>query len=116
MHKADSKQVWHTLKTKLPPEKHMHNERNKVNNLEHRTLSSESSSNSNKENINDNNNNSSIDLLIEGMALAQSSVVSLIDTYSEFLKDAPKMIEYWYNIFSEPWTRTTTTIENKEIK
>jgi hypothetical protein len=101
---------------KITPREALHNERNKVNNLEHRTLSSESSSNSNKENINDNNNNSSIDLLIEGMALAQSSVVSLIDTYSEFLKDAPKMIEYWYNIFLEPWTKTTTTIENKEIK
>jgi hypothetical protein len=72
-------------------------------------MSSKSNSNSNnKENINDNNNNSSINLLIEGLALTQSAVVSLIDTYSEFLKDAPKMIEYWYNIFSEPWARTTT--------
>jgi len=52
--------------------------------------------------------------LIEGLALTQSAVVSLIGAYSEFLKDAPKMIEYWYNIFSEPWTRTTTTIENKK--
>jgi hypothetical protein len=78
-------------------------------------LSSKSSSNiNNKENINDNNNNSSINLLIEGLALTQSAIVSLIDTYSEFLKDAPKMIDYWYNIFSEPWTRTTTTIENQK--
>jgi hypothetical protein len=77
-------------------------------------LSSESSSNSNKENINDNNNNSSINLLIEGLDLTQSAIVSLIDTYSEFLKDAPKLIEYWYNIFSESWTRTTTTIENQK--
>ncbi|MGB8034908.1 MAG: hypothetical protein WCF03_13920 [Nitrososphaeraceae archaeon] len=74
-------------------------------------LSSKSSSNSNnKESINDNNNNSSIDL-----ALTQSAVVSLIDAYTEFLKNAPKIIEYWYNIFSEPWNRTTTTtIENQK--
>ena len=76
-------------------------------------MSSKSSSNSNKENINDNNNNSSFDLLIEGMALTQSAIVSLIDAYSEFLKDAPKMIDYWYNIFLEPWTRTTTITENQ---
>jgi excinuclease UvrABC helicase subunit UvrB len=53
-------------------------------------MSSKSSSNSNKENINDNNDNISINLLIEGLALTQSAVVSLIDAYSEFLKDAPK--------------------------
>ena len=76
-------------------------------------MSSKSSSNSNKESINYNNNNTSIDLLIEGMALTQSAVVSLIDVYSEFLKDAPKMIDYWYNIFLEPWTRTTTITENQ---
>jgi hypothetical protein len=79
-------------------------------------LSSKNSSNSNKENINDNNNNSSIDLLIEGLPLTESAIVSLIDTYSEFLKDAPKMIDYWYNIFSEPWTRITTITEMQEIK
>ena len=50
--------------------------------------------------------------MIEGLTLTESVVVYLIDTHSEFLKDAPKMIEYWYNIFSEPWTRPTTTIEN----
>ena len=77
-------------------------------------MSSKSSSNSNKESINDNNNNSSFDLLIEGMALTQSAIVSLIDAYSEFLKDAPKMIDYWYNIFLEPWTRTTTTITENQ--
>ena len=78
-------------------------------------MSSKSGSNSNnKGNINCNNNNSSIDLLIERLALTQSAVVSLIDTYSEFLKDTPKMIEYWYNIFLEPWTRTTTTITENQ--
>jgi hypothetical protein len=78
-------------------------------------LSSKSGSNSNnKDNINDNNNNSSINPLIEGLALTQSAVVSFIDTYSESFKDAPKMIEYWYNIFLEPWTKTTTTIENQK--
>ena len=77
-------------------------------------MSSKSSSNSNKESINDNNNNSSFDLLVEGMALTQSAIVSLIDTYSEFLKDAPKMIDYWYNIFSELCIRTTTITKNQK--
>jgi hypothetical protein len=77
-------------------------------------MSSKSSSNSNKENINDNNDNISINLLIEGLALTQSAVASLIDAYSEFLKDAPKMIECWCNIVLEPWTRTTTITENQK--
>jgi hypothetical protein len=40
--------------------------------------------------------------------------VYLIDTYSEFLKVAPKMIDYWYNIFSELCIRTTTITENQK--
>jgi hypothetical protein len=56
--------------------------------------------------------------LIEGLVLAQSAVVYLIvyliDTYSEFLKVAPKMIDYWYNIFSELCIRTTTITENQK--
>jgi hypothetical protein len=40
----------------------------------------------------------------------------LINTYSEILKAAPKMMDYWYNIFWNPWVRTTTTEKQKRDK
>jgi hypothetical protein len=78
---------------------------------------SSSSSDSNKRNIDDNNNNnSSFNPLLEGLDLAQSSAIALINTYSEILKAAPKMMDYWYNIFWNPWVRTTTTEKQKRDK
>jgi hypothetical protein len=78
--------------------------------------SKSSSSDSNKENINDNNNsyNSSFNRLIESLALAQSSAIALINTYSEILEAAPKMMDYWFNIFLEPWARTTTEKQKRD--
>ena len=78
---------------------------------------SSSSSDSNKQNIDDNNNNnnnSSFNPLLEGLDLAQSSAIALINTYSEILKAAPKMIDYWYNIFWNPWVRTTTEKQKRD--
>jgi hypothetical protein len=81
---------------------------------------SSSSSDNNKQNIDDNNNNnnnnSSFNPLLEGLDLAQSSAIALINTYSEILKAAPKMMDYWYNIFWNPWVRTTTTEKQKRDK
>ncbi|MGB6628850.1 MAG: hypothetical protein WCF06_11245 [Nitrososphaeraceae archaeon] len=81
-------------------------------------MSSKSNSGSNKQNINDddNNNNSNFNPLFEGFALAQSSAIALLNTYSEILKAAPKMIDYWYNTFWNPWTRATATEEQKRDK
>jgi hypothetical protein len=75
-------------------------------------LSSKNSSpDSNKKNTNHDNNksyNSSFNPLIEGLTLAQSSAMTLITVSSEILEAAPKMIDYWFNIFFEPLTRTST--------
>jgi hypothetical protein len=82
-------------------------------------LSSKSSSSSdgNKRNIDDNNNNnnSSFNPLLEGLDLAQSSAIALINTYSEILKATPKMIDYWYNIFWNPGLEQQQK-NKKEIK
>ena len=85
--------------------------------------SKNSSPDSNKKNTNhDNRNsyNSNFNPLIEGLTLAQSSAMALITISSEILEAAPKMIDYWFNIFLEPLTRTstagTTTEEQKREK
>ena len=62
---------------------------------------------SNNKNTNHGNNNS-FNPLIEGLTLAQSNAVSLITISSEILEAAPKMIDYWFNIFLEPLTKTST--------
>jgi hypothetical protein len=85
-------------------------------------LSSKNSSpDSNKKDTNhDNNNsyNSSFNPLIEGLTLAQLSAIALITMSSEILEAAPKMIDYWFNIFLEPLTRTAiaTTEQQKREK
>jgi hypothetical protein len=42
--------------------------------------------------------------------------MSLIDTYSEFVKRAPEMIEQWYNIFWNLQTNTTEKQARKKVK
>jgi hypothetical protein len=67
---------------------------------------------SNKKNANYDNNNSynnNFNPVIEGLTLARSSAIALITMSSEILEAAPKMIDYWFNIFLEPLTRTSTT-------
>jgi hypothetical protein len=80
-------------------------------------LSSNSSRDSNKNNTNY-DNNSSFNPLLEGLTLAQSSAMALITLSSEILEAAPKMIDYWFNVFLEPLTRasTATTATTEEQK
>jgi hypothetical protein len=40
---------------------------------------------------------------IVGAAVWQTSVTYWLNAYGEFLKNAPKMTEDWYNIFWKPW-------------
>jgi hypothetical protein len=40
---------------------------------------------------------------IVGTAVWQTSMKYWLDAYGEFLKNAPKMTEDWYNIFCKPW-------------
>ena len=77
--------------------------------------SKNSSSDSNKKNVN-HDNNSSFNPLIEGLTLPHSSAIALITMSSEILEAAPKMIDYWFNIFLEPLTRTSTVSSTEEQK
>jgi hypothetical protein len=53
---------------------------------------------------------------IEGVILAQSIAISLIDTYSEFVRRTPEMIEQWYNIFWNPQNNTTEKQVREKVK
>ena len=36
-------------------------------------------------------------------AVWQTSMTYWLNAYGEFLKNAPKMTEYWYDIYWKPW-------------
>jgi hypothetical protein len=78
-------------------------------------LSSNSSRDSNKNNTNY-DNNSSFNPLLEGLTLAQSSATALITLSSEILEAAPKVIDYWFNVFLEPLIRASTATTTEEQK
>ena len=40
---------------------------------------------------------------IVGVAIWQTSMTYLLNAYGEFLKNAPKMTEEWYDTFWKPW-------------
>jgi hypothetical protein len=66
-----------------------------------------------KSNANTQGSNDISSQFIEGIALAQSIAISLIDTYSEFVRKAPEMIDQWYNIF---WNLQNTTEKQRRDK
>jgi hypothetical protein len=68
-------------------------------------MSSESSSDSNNKQ-DAKNDKTNFNPFIECVVLSQSVAIALINAYSEFVNSAPKMIEYWYNLFLNPSTRT----------
>ena len=53
---------------------------------------------------------------IDGITLAQSIAISLIDTYIEFVRKTPEMIEQWYNIFCNPQNNTTEKQVKEKVK
>jgi hypothetical protein len=53
---------------------------------------------------------------IDGITLAQSIAISLIDTYSEFVRRTPEMIEQWYNIFCGLQNNTTEKQVREKVK
>ena len=53
---------------------------------------------------------------IEGITLAQSIAISLIDTYSEFVRRTPEMIEQWYDIFWNTQNNTTEKQVRDKVK
>ena len=52
---------------------------------------------------NNNKNNSNVNPFAAGIALWQSLMTYWLNVYGEFFKNAPKMTEEWYNMFSKPW-------------
>jgi hypothetical protein len=44
---------------------------------------------------------------VVGTALWQTSIKYWLNAYGEFLKNAPKMTEYWYDTFFKPWLNWT---------
>jgi hypothetical protein len=57
-----------------------------------------------------------LNTFVEGITLAQSIAISLIDTYSEFVRRMPEMIEQWYNIFCNPQNNTTEKQVRDKVK
>jgi hypothetical protein len=49
-------------------------------------------------NNNKNNKNNNVDQFAAGTAVWQSLMTYWLNAYGEFLKNAPKMTEEWYNI------------------
>ena len=57
-----------------------------------------------------------LNTFVQGITVAQSIVISLIDTYSEFVRRTPEMIEQWYNIFCNPQNNTTEKQVREKVK
>ena len=67
-------------------------------------------------NTNTQGSNDILNPVIEGITLAQSIAISLIDTYSEFVRRTPEMIEQWYNIFWNPQNNTTEKLVGDKVE
>ncbi len=61
-------------------------------------------------------NDNILNPFIDGITLAQSIAISLIDTYSEFVRRTPEMVEQWYNIFWNPQNNTTERQVKEKVK
>ncbi|MFL6409919.1 MAG: hypothetical protein ACJ71K_01570 [Nitrososphaeraceae archaeon] len=61
-------------------------------------------------------NDNILNPFIDGITLAQSIAISLIDTYSEFVRRTPEMVEQWYNIFWNPQNNTTEKQVREKVK
>jgi len=47
--------------------------------------------------------NNNVNPFVAGTAIWQASMKYWLDAYGEFLKNAPKMTEYWYDSYWKPW-------------
>jgi hypothetical protein len=47
--------------------------------------------------------NNNVNPFVAGTAVWQASMKYWLDAYGEFLKNAPKMTEYWYDSYWKPW-------------
>jgi hypothetical protein len=67
-------------------------------------------------NANIGTSNDILNPLVEGITVAESIAISLIDIYSEFVRRTPEMIEQWYNIFCNPQNNTTEKQVREKVK
>ena len=49
------------------------------------------------------NKNNNVNPFAAGTAVWQNLMTYWLNAYGEFLKNAPKMTEQWYDIFWKPW-------------
>jgi hypothetical protein len=49
------------------------------------------------------NNNNNVNPFVTGTEFWQSIMTYCLNAYGEFLKNAPKMTEYWYDTYWKPW-------------
>jgi hypothetical protein len=61
-------------------------------------------------------NDNILNPFIDGITLAQSIAISLIDTYREFVRRTPEIVEQWYNIFWNPQNNTTEKQVKERVK
>ena len=70
---------------------------------ESKPVSSDLTSKEDKENNNNNNDLNNPNPFVVGTAVWQSLMTYWFNAYGEFLKNAPKMSENWYNTYWKPW-------------
>jgi hypothetical protein len=66
-----------------------------------------------KENNNDRNNPNPF---VTGTEFWQNLMTYWFNAYGEFLKNAPKMTEYWYNTYWKPWLNWTPQRRQQQDK
>ena len=71
---------------------------------------------SSNSNTNTQASNDILNPFIEDITLAQSIAISLIDTYSEFVRRTPEMIQQRYNIFWNTQNNTTGKQVRDKVK
>ena len=49
------------------------------------------------------NKNNNVNPFVTGTEFWQSFMKYWLNAYGEFLKNAPKMTEYWYDTYWKPW-------------
>jgi hypothetical protein len=72
-----------------------------------------SSSKINTETNRQNSNITNFNPFLQGMELWQSSAMSWVLTYNEFVKNASRMTEYWFKQFWNPWNSSEPEKKDK---
>jgi hypothetical protein len=67
----------------------------------------------NNEKNRQNFNSANFNPFLAGMELWQSYAMSWVLTYNEFIKNASRMTEYWFEQFWNPWNRSEVEKKDK---